>query len=1796
MHGNDYIDGGNGNDNIKGNGGNDDLFGGAGNDDISGDDGDDYIDGEDGDDLLFGNAGNDQLMGGDGNDYLDDTAGENYLDGESGNDTIWGGSDADQIMGGDDDDELHGEAGNDQLLGGTGNDVMDGGIGDDFLDGEAGSNTLLGGDGNDTLYGGDGENHLQGDAGDDLIYGGNGNETMLGGDGSDTIYGGDGNDNLQGDAGNDTLYGEAGNDLILGLAGDDIIYGGDGNNRLEGGADNDTVNGGSGVDVILGNAGNDIIYGNDGDDELHGDAGDTTSGDDVLYGGNGDDLLVGYGGNDMLVGGAGDDFYVFNLGDGVDTIEDSNSLAATENTLYFGAGIAEDDLAFTWENGNLRINVGAGGDAVIINNCPQGDPDSELPITWVNFSDQYQKSLTDLLYPGLVLYGLDNDDNLIGSAGNDTINGGGGNDYLAGGIGSDILNGEAGNDTLMGGNGTDTLRGGDGDDSLDGGAGNDLMDGGVGADILAGGTGLDTIHGGEGDNLFNAGAGNDSLYGGSGVDTYVFNRGDGQDTIIEIGQSVDVLRFGSGIAASDITFSRMIKDLVISVNGSTDQIKIKSWSNTDVYPGWWGDHGGSQVERFEFADGTAWDKSYILSLLNSIPVTGTDGNDVRPWNSYSDNDDNTISPWQVGTDTVLLGLGGDDALSSLAMLNRYGYYWTVYDEQIFNSRYVNVTMDGGAGNDFLSGYAGNDTYVFNKGGGQDIINETSYSQLTSYSGEMYFGGGFDTLQFGEGIIANDISMARDNYNLILRVNGTSDQVTICGWGNNQGFDESIVDSRIDQVKFADGTVWSAADIWSMLDKPIVGTSGSDSLYAWAKGNAILEGMAGNDIIVGNKGNDTLIGGLGADNMYGGAGDDTYIFNLGDGQDTIIEDGGSLDTIRFGEGITINDISFARSGYNLVLNINGADQIRIQNWGERETSRIERFEFSDGTVWDGAYIQALLADKPIVGTNGDDLLQAWAGSDSNILQGLNGRDSIYGGQGNDTIDGGAGNDYMEGGTGNDTYFVDNTGDVVTENANEGSDTVNSSITYILGNNIENLTLTGADAINGTGNTLDNVLIGNIVANTLAGGSGNDTLTGGQGIDTYIFNLGDGVDTITDTMQNTVQFGSGITANDLTLQIDGNVTVINVGTGGDKLRLVSSDLTHPETVVVDTFRFADNSTLSYADLLLSGPIITGTANDDNLIGTSANNKLIGLAGNDTLNGGTGADTMTGGIGNDTYYVDNVADIVIENADEGTDTVRSSIDYTLGTTLENLILTGTAAINGTGNELNNRITGNAADNILTGGAGNDVLNGGTGADTMIGGIGNDTYYVDNTGDVVIENADEGTDTVASSIDYTLGANFENLTLTGTTAIEATGNELNNRITGNAVDNILTGGAGNDVLNGAVGSDTMIGGIGNDTYYVDNTGDVVIENADEGTDTVASSIDYTLGANFENLTLTGTTAIEATGNELNNRITGNAIDNILTGGAGNDVLNGAVGSDTMIGGIGNDTYYVDNTGDVVIENADEGTDTVASSIDYTLGTNFENLTLTGTTAIEATGNELNNRITGNIVDNILTGGAGNDTLNGGAGTDTMIGGIGNDTYYVDNTGDVVIENADEGTDTVRSSISYVLGNNLENLILTGSEAINCAGNEQNNSLYGNAADNILDGGTGNDSLRGGKGNDTYILDRGYGRDTIVENDTTAGNTDIAQFNSGIATDQLWFQHVGNNLEVSIIGASDKFTIQNWYSGSAYHIEQFKTFDGKMLLDTQVDALVNAMATFTAPPSGQTTLPENYQTALAPVIAANWH
>lgn len=530
--------------------------------------------------------------------------------------------------------------------------------------------------------------------------------------------------------------------------------------------------------------------------------------------------------------------------------------------------------------------------------------------------------------------------------------------------------------------------------------------------------------------------------------------------------------------------------------------------------------------------------------------------------------------------------------------------------------------------------------------------------------------------------------------------------------------------------------------------------------------------------------------------------------------------------------------------------------------------------------------------------------------------------------------------------------------------------------------------------------------------------------------------------------------------------------------------------------------------------AGFVLDGGSGNDSLIGGAGNDSLLGgdgvdqmsgNAGNDTLTGGLGADVLSGGANDDVYFADNT-DVISESAGSGIDTVQSGTSLTLSANLENLVLTGTAA-NGTGNTLANRITGNSIAN---------QLNGGTGADTLIGGAGDDTYTTDG-GDTITEVSGGGTDTLRSSVSLTLGNNLENLLLTGSSAINGSGNSLANRVTGNIAAN---------QLNGGTGADTLIGGAGDDTYTTDG-GDMITELSGGGNDTLRSTVSITLSDFVENLVLTGTLAINGAGNALANRLTGNIASNRL---------NGTTGADTLIGGAGDDIYTTDG-GDTITELSGGGSDTVRTSISLTLGANLESLVLTGTAAINGAGNGLANTLTGNIAANLL---------NGTTGADTLIGGAGDDTYTTDG-GDTVTELAGGGVDTLRTTVSLGLAANVENLTLIGTAAINGTGNILANRSTGNSAANrlngdlgadVLIGGAGNDTLTGGDGADDFVFVSGSGVDRIADFRAAGTGSDDIDFSNHsriISYADLMANHLrASGSNIVITSGTDVITLLN--------------------------------------------------------------
>ena len=1717
------------------------------------------------------------------------------------------------LSGGSGNDTLNGKARNDSLSGGVGNDTLTGNDGDDWLDGGFGADSLLGGNGADTLIGGSGDDRLEGGNGADtyLIGRGSGITSIYDtGTGVDTLRFGEGvtpgdlsfsftydtfwsyiTIDIAGSADQVKIYkwgagckierivfddgrelnsayvdslafapmlGTSQNDrlnesLLLegralrGLDGNDSIYSNDSNSILDGGNGNDSLSGAGGNDTLLGGNDNDALSGGEGNDVLDGGIGN-----DVLYGDAGNDVLNGGAGNDTLTAGNGDDTILFNLGDGQDLLLENSSEYYSTDTLKFGTGILPGDVVVTRNGNDLIVTVGSGGDQIRIQSGMLSSWSHGGLVDRLVFADGTEWRVEKLALNLSAVMGN-------GSSNPDTLSGAGAND---------TLQGMGGDDRLFGNGGNDELYGGDNNDELYGSTGNDILDGG---------------------------SGNDYLNGGGQDDTYIFRLGDGQDTINnwDYYNGISTVRFGAGITASQLSLARSAYDLVLSIAGTTDSIVFRNWS---------GYSDAGVVERFVFADDSVLELDRFKTLMSESVVS-----------SLGSSSSEYIYGW-AGLNTNIQGFAGDDNLSGA---------------------FGDDTLDGGLGNDALFGGAGNDTYIFNRGDGEDTLWGDG-NRVTD----------IDVLHFGPGIVKADVSAVRVDYGLELRIAGSSDRIRFENWGDS-------LDFALDRIVFADGSEWSAAEILGSISPLVSGTFADDNVVGWGAADRLL-GLVGDDRLEGLGGNDTFEGGIGNDTVITGTGDDVIIFNRGDGADTIYQDyseDDDVDTLQFGNGITANDLVMSMVESHLLIQIVGTeDRILFDNWVSYP--RVDRFRFADGSILllaqNGADVPGL-GTPALQGGNGSDTLHGGSGNDvlfgggdtydyalgdgSDTLQGGNAADTIdvirfvnnsgveeiransplglrltgnrldnrlVGNDGNDTLDGNGGADRMLGGDGSDEYIVDNAGDVVTEYANEGTDTVQSSVNYILGTNIENLTLTGGSGLAGTGNGLSNTLTGTNYDDTLTGAAGNDTLIGGAGYDTLVGGAGDdsyyvgtpetyfdvvveaadeGIDTVYSEASanlsanvenlvltgNTAIYASG---NDLGNTLTGNVAD-NVfwGYGGDDTLIGGAGndryfVDDAGDVVVEKAGEGVDTVLTSVDYTLSDQVENMEAGWSayapiRLTGNALSNRIDGGSYADTLDGGLGADTLVGGNGNDTYLVDNAGDVVTETANQGTDLVLASVTVTaLAANVENLTLTGTAALNGTGNTLNNTLLGNAASNQLYGGAGYDTLDGGAGADRLEGGADNDTYLVGDTLDTLIELAGQGTDTVKTDLaSYTLLSNFENLILTGSAASTGIGNELGNVLTGNGAANRLEGRDGNDTLDGGAGQDDLLGGAGDDTYVVDNALDRVTELASEGTDTVRSAVAWTLGANLENLILTGS-ALNGYGNALNNVLTGNGSANRLEGYTGNDTLDGGGGNDTLLGGIGDDTYLVDSASDIVTELAGEGTDTVVSSASsYTLAANVENLKLVSSQYAysyrTATGNALNNTIEGNAYMNILDGGVGADLLKGGNG---------DDHYVVDNQADQVIELAGEGADTVASSVSIAaLADNVENLELSGSAAINGSGNSLNNYLSGNSGNNILDGLAGNDTLAGAAGSDTYRLGIGGGVDTISDYRYTV--TDINTLEVAVTDAQVTVSNVGDGLCIGINGTSDAAVLENWFWDTNHQLNQIKFSNGVTWTPEQVEA-----------------------------------
>lgn len=1352
-----------------------------------------------------------------------------------------------------------------------------------------------------------------------------------------------------------------------------------------------------------------------------GDAGSAS-----LIGTTGEDILVGGPGADRLSGGEGSDVYRYALGDGNDIIADGGTVGV--DVLAFGAGISALNVQVRKVIGDsaaLVLTVGA--EKILLSGFATG-----ASIDQVSFADGSLWTAAQLqafadAAPAAAV-------DMLEFARSPTS-------------GSDDLTGSSVRDTLVGG------------------------------------------------------AGNDVIIGGSGSDTFVFELGDGFDFISDQGTGTfdsDRILFGVGITPEMVHISRYGSDgLLLQVGTSGDAILLDSQLGRF-----------SGIETVEFADGTTWAKTELFAIYaqdqagpTSSVIFDTDFSDVI---YATAGDDHFVH--DTGSDVYVFGRGdGRDVLSggpghiSDAAVLRFeagisaadiavtrsgddyrlsvrgttdsvllvgqnwiytgvdrvefadGAFWT--RSQIFE-QYLKTATTGGndrlldsygsdvflgsPGDDYYDSDNGSDTYYFGLGDGNDVIDEGS-----GYLSDI------DRLIFEEGITPDDVIVTLPSLyggDVRLQIAGRPDSVYIVGGINTY--------TGIEQISFADGTVWTKANLMSLA-------SGT------ADGLPVVRGTSVADVLNGGLGADHLIGASGHDILRGGAGSDVYVYGLGDGRDTIQDfgDASDVDRLVMGEDILPEDVLILQSSSDvndIVLVLPGSDGA-IYLDQQAAGGGVEQVVFANGVIW-----------------TRQDLVPTAIGN-----AGTSGVDTIIGTGLDDVLDGGAGDDRLVGGFGSDTYVIESGDghDIVEEQTGSADNDIvefgaglslaamtvfrsgrDVTLSFGAGQSItlknqdgeaaglvkvfrfsDGQTLSYADLkalyLAGAATSGDDLILGYDAADDLSGGVGNDELRGEGGGDTYRYDVGDGNDRIvengTDLGIDRVVFGSGVTIAMMRAERTDEPGVWRlsfVGAAGSiTLRLATAPGQGVEEIV-----FADGTIATLADVealhvasaaTAGADRIEGFDGDDVLSGGDGDDVMVGGLGDDVLNGGGGHDTLQGGSGDDVLFGGDGDDLLSGGMGQdsydggaGSDTVDFryssagwTVDLTAGTarttqaleTLTSIENVNTGGGNDVllGNAADNRLQSGAGADRLVGGDGDDWLEGGAGADEIDGGVGVDTAsYANSSAAVTIAlgGAFAGGDSegdVVSNIENLVGSAF---------ADTLVGDALANALDGGDGDDTLAGGAGDDTLTGGLGDDALDGGDGGDTAsYAEARSELLFTRRADGAVTathlptgavdVLRNIEWVqFGDEAQPVALQILLAIEGT--EGADNLTGTAGNNIILGLGGDDVLYGAAGDDLLDGGDGEDqASFAGSLGEVLFERQENG-DVRATDLVGTDG--VDTLRKIEAVYFDADGNwrtliELigDHGTAGD--DAWISGTANNDRLFGLAGDDTFVGRAGDDFLY---------------------------------------------------------------------------------------------------------------------------------------------------------------------------------------------------------
>ena len=1503
------------------------------------------------------------------------------------------------------------------------------------------------------------------------------------------------NDTLNDSSGNDRIIAGGGNDILRGIrGGDDWMSGDTGRDNIMAGAGADLVEGG-GDGQAEGEFGGDMLFGDVGSDEVYGDnkiplaqaivEGNTRSASnikgDYLSGGGGEDWIIGASGHDYLDGGSGQDLLIGGAGD--DNIGgDWGYVAISPLWLVEREVIPEGDVTF------YSLNFVAGS----ISGLDGGE------------------GAADVIYAGAGV------DWVYADVGDDFIDTGPGDDVAFGMLGDDVLIGGTGADILVGDNGPITPV--EGNDYLDGGEGDDHLQGNAGQDILIGATG------------------NDVLVGATGKDMYLFNKGDGNDSVFDVDDDLgttdaSVLILGEGITRSQIKFR--VGSLAIDMgqidpedpNSARDIIHFSGFDQLDPT-------ASTPLAEIRFANGDAM--SYADILARGFDIDGTE-------------DDDNNEPGQPPRN--LVGTGVTDRVNGLGG-----------NDLVFGVRGDDV-LDGGAGIDQLLGGPGADTIY----GGTD--NDTIWGDVEANG--IFAPPGGDIIYGGSG---NDIAQGDDGNDQIF---GEEDNDTLYGdfgtdlleggWGDDflygQGyfwFDgipylNMFDDDASDTLRGGDGNDYlNAAGGHDIL----VGGGGGDALEG-ESGADHLMGGDGDDSLWGDKadsglnsGDDTLDGGVGNDQLVGYAGDDTYIFGRGYGQDTIFDNDsttGNVDIVSFAEDVSPDEVSATQSGSALVLSIRGSsDALTIANYYLGAADRVEEIRFADGTVWTPTTIPLTIR-----GTSGHDVLNGTAGP--NLFEGL---------AGNDTMSGGAGNDFyrIERGGGQDTindidstpgnvdsivYAADiassevsprrsgnnlllsviGTTDVVTVTnyfANDGAtpDLI-EEIKFLADGviwgvaTVKQMVLTGtaaADTLIGysTDDTLTGLggndnLLGNAGNDVLNGGGGNDLLQGGLGNDTYLIARGDGQDTITDS--------DSTPSNTDTILYSADILPAQI-------RLVRSSLGHlilevfesSDRVTVTDFFQNDGVTASLVERIefladgtvwdaatIKEMILTGTDAADVITGYATADVMSGLGGNDTLFGRGGNDTMSGGTGSDFLYGEGGADTYLFSRGDGADIISNGTSDSPATT-DVLVF---------------------APDILPG----DVTPGRISTDLVL-------TLSNGHGEVRISNYFASGANVVEEIRFANGTVWtESMLVPLLPPPPVVGTEGADTLRGTASSELIQGLGGNDTLQGIGGADTFQGGTGEDWQYGGVGDDLYLFNYGDGMafggDIVSDSggrdtiqfgpgispaggpsiaefedsffgryihvdaanteggiyiLGYFSNGHIENIRFDdGTVWTDQTiaphvplrGLGGNDSINGTVIADVIYGFEGSDTLRGSTGHDTIDGGLGGDQLFGDDGNDVLIAASGEAKNASVS--------------------------------------NHLRGGAGNDVLMASGKTDFLYGESGND---------ILIGGA--GRDWLEDSGGA-------NLIFGGATLDDIWMGDNNDFVIAGAGNDFLDGDRDADGIRG---RDIFAFNKTDGQEAVVR----PGTDGTISVGGGALYSNLSLSTDGLNLTLKV--GNSALSLSQWYGG----------------------------------------------------------